>query len=198
MDRAKPGFFLYVFDVLAEFFGKEPRNPAFTGEGGTNRFNPFRELPRSRRAASPMAKKAAPKATESKPKAAEPVSKKAEPAKKADAASKKTEPKAAVRPKPATKNELYATLSEKTGLNKKDISTLFDVMYEEISGSLGKKGPGIFVIPGLVKFKVHHKPATKERQTFNPATREPMTSPAKPAHNVVKAVLLKSLKDLEV
>ena len=144
-----------------------------------------------------MAKKAAPKATETKPKAAEPVAKKAEPAKKVDAA-KKSEPKAAVRPKPATKNELYATLAEKTGIAKKDISTLFDVMYDEISGSLGKKGPGIFVIPGLVKFKVHHKPATKERQTFNPATREPMTSPAKPAHNVVKAVLLKSLKDLEV
>lgn len=158
-----------------------------------------------------MAKKAAPKAaeskTESKPaetsatiaaKKAESAAKKGEPAKKADAAIKKGEPKAAVRPKPATKNELYATLADKTGIAKKDISHLFDVMYEEISGSLGKKGPGIFVIPGLVKFKVHHKPATKEKQVFNPATRQPMTSPAKPAHNIVKAVLLKSLKDLEV
>lgn len=156
-----------------------------------------------------MAKKAAPKAaekTEVKPaetsatiaaKKADSAAKKSEPAKKADTA-KKSEPKAAVRPKAATKTELYSKLSEKTGIPKKDISSLFDVMHEVISEDLSKKGPGIFVVPGIVKFKVQNKPATAERKTINPFTKEPMTSPAKPARNVVKAVLLKSLKDLEV
>ena len=71
-------------------------------------------------------------------------------------------------------------------------------MHEVIAGDLDKKGPGIFVIPGLVKFKVVNKPATKEKQSKNPFTGEPMTTPAKPARNIVKAVLLKSLKDLAV
>ncbi len=156
-----------------------------------------------------MAKKAAPKAaekSEAKPaetsatiaaKKADSAAKKPEPAKKADTA-KKAEPKAAVRPKPATKTELFTKLAEKTGIPKKDIASLFDVMHEVISEDLTKKGPGIFVIPGIVKFKVQNKPATAERKTINPFTKEPMTSPAKPARNVVKAVLLKSLKDLEV
>ena len=157
-----------------------------------------------------MAKKAAPKAaekTEVKPaetsatiaaKKADSAAKKSEPAKKADAATKKSEPKAAVRPKPATKTELFTKLADKTGIPKKDIASLFDVMHEVISEDLTKKGPGIFVIPGIVKFKVQNKPATAERKTINPFTKEPMTSPAKPARNVVKAVLLKSLKDLAV
>ena len=143
-----------------------------------------------------MAKKAAPKASEPKAETAATVA-----AKKADSAKKpaaKSEPKAAVRPKPATKSEFYATLAEKTGLAKKDISSLFDAMQEIIEKDLDKKGPGIFVVPGLVKFKVVNKPATKERQTINPFTKEPMVAKAKPARNIVKAVLLKSLKDLEV
>lgn len=154
-----------------------------------------------------MAKKAAPKAAEVKPaeapapaaaKKADSATKKAEPAKKGEAAAKKSEPKAAVRPKPSTKTELFAALSEKTGIAKKDIANLFDVMHEVIASDLDKKGPGIFVIPGLVKFKVVNKPATKEKQSKNPFTGEPMTTPAKPARNIVKAVLLKSLKDLAV
>ena len=151
-----------------------------------------------------MAKKAAPKAAEAKPEpkaetSATIAAKKADSAaKKGEPVAKKAEPKAAVRPKPATKSELYATLSEKTGLAKKDISTLFDAMAELIHKDLDKKGPGIFVVPGLVKFKVVNKPATKERPSINPFTKEPMVTKAKPARNIVKAVLLKSLKDLAV
>ena len=152
-----------------------------------------------------MAKKAAPKPAEAKPepKAAETsatiAAKKADSAaKKGEPAPKKSEPKAAVRPKPSTKSELFAQLSEKTNIPKKDISALFDAMSEIIHKDLDKKGPGIFVVPGLVKFKVVNKPATKERPSINPFTKEPMTTKAKPARNVVKAVLLKSLKELVV
>ncbi len=83
-----------------------------------------------------------------------------------------------------------------SGLNKKQVSSVFDALAEMISKELGKKGPGLFVVPGLLKLKVVHKPATKVRQGFNPITKEPMTIKAKPARKVVKALPLKALKEI--
>ena len=139
-----------------------------------------------------MAKKAAPKAPEAK----------AAPAPAAPAAPKKAAPTAAAAEKPAarvksaTKAEIFSQLAEKTSLTKKQVSGLFEAMDELIKKELSKKGPGLFVIPGLVKLKVVRKPATKEKQGVNPSTKEPMTIKAKPARNVVKAVPLKPLKEL--
>jgi nucleoid DNA-binding protein len=130
-----------------------------------------------------MAKKAASKP---EPKAAEP---KAAPAKKAEKA-------AAPKAKPATKSEIFALLSEKTKLSKKQIAEVFEAMSELIAKDLGKKGPGIFVVPGLLKLKIVDKPATKARPGINPFTKEPTIIKAKPARKAVKAVLLKSLKEL--
>jgi nucleoid DNA-binding protein len=124
-----------------------------------------------------MAKKAAPA-----PKAAEP--------KAAPAAADKTASKA------ATKGEIYTKIATKTGLSKKQVSTVFDALTEMIASELGKKGPGLFQIPGLLKLKVVRKPATKAKTGINPFTKEPMTYKAKPARNVVKALPLKFLKDL--
>ena len=129
-----------------------------------------------------MAKKAAPKAAS---KAAPAPPEKAE----------KPEKAAAPRVKAATKGEVYTKISEKTGLSKKEVASVFDALGEQINTSLGKKGPGLFVIPGLLKLKVVRKPATKAKQGINPFTKEPMTFKAKPARNVVKAIPLKSLKD---
>lgn len=127
-----------------------------------------------------MAKKAAPKAAAAPaPKAA------AAPADKAGAS----------RAKSATKAEIYVALADKTGLSKKDIASVFGAMGELINKELGKKGPGLFVIPGLLKLKVVRKPATKAKQGINPFTKEPMTIKAKPARNVIKAQPLKALKD---
>jgi len=118
------------------------------------------------------------------------------------AAPKAAEPKAAPAPvekpaaKHATKADVFNSLSEKTGLNKKEIANVFSAMSDLIAKELGKKGPGVFVIPGLLKLKVVRKPATKAKQGVNPFTKEPMTIKAKPARNVVKAVPLKSLKDI--
>jgi nucleoid DNA-binding protein len=99
-------------------------------------------------------------------------------------------------PKSATKSEVYAALAEKTGLSKKEISKIFSAMSELIGKELGKKGPGLFTVPGLLKLKVVRKPATKAKQGVNPFTKQPMTIKAKPARNVVKAVPLKALKEL--
>ena len=131
-----------------------------------------------------MAKKAAPKAAE--PKAAPAPS----------PAAKKAEKAAAPKAKPATKSEIFGVLAEKTGLSKKQISEVFDAMSESIAKDLGKKGPGVFVVPGLLKLKVVDKPATKAKQGVNPFNGQPMEIKAKPARKVIKAVPLKALKDL--
>lgn len=125
-----------------------------------------------------MAKKAAPKAAE---------------VKSAPAAAKKAPAGAS---KPVTKAEIYTQLSEKTGLSRKQVASVFDGLSELIEKELGKKGPGLFIVPGLLKLKVVRKPATKEKKGINPFTKEEITIKAKPPRNVVKAVPLKALKDL--
>lgn len=118
--------------------------------------------------------------------------------------AKKAAPKAAApapaksesKAKLASKAEIYSTIADKTGIAKKDVAKVFDAMAELIGKELGKKGPGQFVIPGLLKLKVVRKPATKAKQGINPFTKEPMTIKAKPARNVVKAVPMKALKEL--
>ncbi len=115
--------------------------------------------------------------------------------KAAPKASAKAAPATGDKKKPATKAEVYTALADKTGLTKKQVTEVFDALGDMINAHLGKKGPGLFVIPGLVKLKVVRKPATKAKQGINPFTKEPMTIKAKPARNVVKAVPLKGLKD---
>lgn len=121
-----------------------------------------------------MAKKAAPKAAEAK----------AAPA----GADKKA--------KSRTKAEIFTKLSESSGLTKKQVSSVFDGLAELIKNDLGKKGPGVFIIPGLLKIKVQRKPATKAQRKMNPFTKQMQDYPAKPARNVVKALALKPLKEM--
>jgi nucleoid DNA-binding protein len=98
--------------------------------------------------------------------------------------------------KAATKTAVYQALSESTGLSKKQIGTVFDQLTAYIKAQLGKKGPGVFTVPGLLKIKRVEKKATPSRQGKNPRTGEPMTIPAKPKRTVVKALALKGLKEM--
>ena len=98
--------------------------------------------------------------------------------------------------KPRSKGEIYRTLAEAGGLTRKQVVALFDNMADLIKKDLSKKGPGIFTVPGLLKIKVIHKPATKERKGINPFTKEMTVFKAKPARNVVKAQPLKALKSM--
>jgi nucleoid DNA-binding protein len=114
------------------------------------------------------------------------------------AATKAADPKAgsATSKKLATKGEIFTRLAAKSGLTKKQVASVFDAMTDMIGGELGKKGPGVFVVPGLLKLKVVRKEATKAKQGINPFTKQPMIYKAKPARNVVKALALKSLKEM--
>ncbi len=117
--------------------------------------------------------------------------------------AKKAAPKAAAaapaekpaRAKPKTKAEVYTALAEKTGVPKKDIDAVFKGLHEIIVKELGKKGPGVFQIPGLLKLNVQRKPAVKEHKGIDPFTKQERVFKAKPARNVVKAKPLKALKD---
>ena len=95
--------------------------------------------------------------------------------------------------KAPSKSEVYAHISEDTGLSRKQVASVFDSLTGLIEKSL-RKGPGLFTLPGLLKIKVIKKPATKERKGINPFTGEETTFKAKPASRKVKAVALAKLK----
>jgi nucleoid DNA-binding protein len=99
--------------------------------------------------------------------------------------------------KPQNKSQTYADLAEATGLNRKQVAQFFDELTKLIERELGKKGPGVFTVPGLLKLKRITKPATKATMKPNPfKPGEMMEVKAKPARNVVKAQPLKSLKEM--
>ena len=98
--------------------------------------------------------------------------------------------------KARSKSEVYGELANASDLTRKQISCLFDDLASLIKADLGKKGPGIFTVPGLMKIKVVRKPATKQREGINPFTQERMIFKAKPARNVVKVLALKNLKGM--
>ena len=98
--------------------------------------------------------------------------------------------------KPLTKSQFLNALAEPTGLSRKQVGTLFTTLGDLIAKQLGKKGPGIVTIPGLMKVKVVRKPATKDREGINPFTKEKITIKAKPARNVVKIQAVKALKSM--
>ena len=107
------------------------------------------------------------------------------------AAKKKAAPK-----KPLTKSQILSELADSTELSKKDVGAVFDALNDLISKNVGRRGPGIFNVPGLMKIKVIRKPATKARKGINPFTGEETVFKAKPARNVVKVLPLKGLKDM--
>jgi len=98
--------------------------------------------------------------------------------------------------KAPTKSEILAHISEDTGLTRKEVSGVFDSLNVIIKKSLGRRGPGVFTMPGLMKIKKVTKPATKSRKGVNPFTGEEMVFKAKPARKAVKVLALKGLKEM--
>jgi nucleoid DNA-binding protein len=98
--------------------------------------------------------------------------------------------------KPASKSEVLTRIAESTELSRKQVSSVFDALSQEIGNAVGKKGPGIFAVPGLMKITVINKPATKARKGINPFTKQEQMFKAKPARRVVKVRPLKALKDM--
>ena len=93
-----------------------------------------------------------------------------------------------------TKSAMMGAIADDTGLSKKQVIAVFDTLGTLINGHLKKGGAGVCTIPGLMKIKTIHKPATKARKGTNPFTGEAMMFKAKPSRNVVKVLPLKNLK----
>ena len=103
--------------------------------------------------------------------------------------------KKAPSPKPAGKSEVFANVATATGLAKKDVAAVFDALTAEIGKALGKKGPGVFQIPGLAKIvrrEIPAKPAQKGVMILG----QLRDVAAKPARKKVVVRPLKGLKGM--
>ncbi len=98
--------------------------------------------------------------------------------------------------KPATKSEILVAIAKETGLSRKQVASVFDALSKQVKGAVGKKGPGVFAVPGLMKIMVIVKPATPARKGINPFTKQEQMFKAKPARRVIKIRALKALKDM--
>ena len=98
--------------------------------------------------------------------------------------------------KAATKSEVITNIAATTELSRKQVASVFDALADQIKAALGKKGPGLFVMPGLLKVMVIQKPAVKARKGINPFTKQEQMFKAKPARKVIKLRPLKALKDM--
>ncbi|MDB5322708.1 MAG: putative DNA-binding protein [Phycisphaerales bacterium] len=103
---------------------------------------------------------------------------------------------AATAAKAPSKSEILAGIAEETQLSRKQVASVFDSLSTQIKNALGKKGPGLFVVPGLMKVIMVQKPAVKARKGINPFTKMEQMFKAKPARKVVKDRPLKRLKDM--
>ena len=93
-----------------------------------------------------------------------------------------------------TQTQLISLISTKTGLTKIQTKDFLDVVVKIVEDELKEGRP--VVLPNLVKFKLHNKPATAARVGINPATQQKINIPAKKAKSVIKVKLVKNLKEL--
>ena len=63
--------------------------------------------------------------------------------------------------KPLTKGQVVAAIAEATGLTKKQVGCCFTALADVIKKQVGKSGPGVIAVAGLMKVTVQHKPAVK-------------------------------------
>jgi nucleoid DNA-binding protein len=96
--------------------------------------------------------------------------------------------------KPRTKGEFYSTIASNTELSRKQVVAVFDTVSRMLAADLGKTGPGVCNIAGMMKITVKKKPATPARKGVNPFTGQEMMFKAKPAKNVIKIRPMKALK----
>ncbi len=105
---------------------------------------------------------------------------------------------ATARKKSMSKTQLVSNIADATELTKRDVNAVLESLSGQIERSLGRRGPGMFTLPGLVKIEKRKVPARKARRgvpnPFKPG--ELMDIPAKPATTKIKVRPLKNLKSM--
>ena len=161
-----------------------------------------KKAPAKKAAAKPAAKKAAPKKAAkpaAKKVAAKPAAKKAAPKKAAKPAAKKVvAPKAVAKPSGPvksrySKSQIVQEIADITSVARKEVGKMLEHLEDIIARHLSPKGPGEFVLPGILKINAIKKPAKKARKGINPFTGEEVMFKAKPASTAVKVRPLKKL-----
>src|SRR5580698_7797110 len=95
---------------------------------------------------------------------------------------------------PLSKSGMVKTITDVTCLGKKDVVAVLDCLSQVIEKHV--KGPGKFVMPGLMKVTVVKKPARPARKGVNPFTGEEIMIKARPAYKAVKIKAIKKLKEM--
>ena len=94
-----------------------------------------------------------------------------------------------------SKSEILKALAETSGVSKKEVTAVLDALAGLVGKNIGKKGPGVIALPGLVKIKVVNKPAQPARKGVM-VLGQLRDLPAKPASKKVRVLPLKALKDM--
>ena len=97
---------------------------------------------------------------------------------------------------PMSKGQIVSELSTITGLSRKQASQVLEELAGLIKKHIGKKGPGVFALPGLLKITTVKKKAVPARKGVNPFTGQEQMFKAKPARTVIKIRALKKMKDM--
>ncbi len=97
---------------------------------------------------------------------------------------------------PMTKGGIIKAITDITTLPKKDVVASLEALTKIIELHIKSRGPGKFVMPGLLKINVVKKAARPARKGINPFTGEEVMFKAKPAHKVIKIKALKKLKEM--
>jgi nucleoid DNA-binding protein len=112
-------------------------------------------------------------------------------AKKSSPAKKAAKPAATV----LNKTGLNQAVADAAGVDAKTVRTVMGALEGVITGALGKKGAGAFVLPGLLKISVVKVAAKPKRKGIDPFTKQERVFAAKPASVKVKVRPMKKLKD---
>ena len=103
----------------------------------------------------------------------------------------------ATKPKSISKTEVLNSLVEATGMTKKEVALVLDEIAALIGSQIGKKGPVVFTVPGLMKITRKEIPKKAARKNvWVPLVQEYRDIPAKPARTTVKVTPLDKLKDM--
>ena len=98
--------------------------------------------------------------------------------------------------KAPSKSEVLNNLAAASNLSRKEVAAVLEALTGDINKSLGKKGNGVYQIPGLCKIIRKQNPARPAREGTDPRTGEKTMFKAKPASTAVKVRPLKNLKDM--
>lgn len=99
--------------------------------------------------------------------------------------------------RPMTKTAFYNAVSDLAGYKREVVADVLESFEQVIRDQIGPGGPGVFVLPGLIKIGKKTKPAVEAGVRPHPFKKgEMMEVKARAARNVITLRPLKKLKEM--